>query len=489
MPVSDAVAFLSYVRADDEHERGRITWLRERLEGEVRMHTGRPFRIFQDNRDILWGQQWKRRLDDTLLSVTFLIPIITPGYFRSSACKDEFDKFLLREKQLGESRLILPIYYLSSDEIETSTEDSANEIAKVVASRNWSDWRGLRFKELISPEVGMAVSEMAGTIKGAMRELESIIAESKAPVPAPTDRPATRPEADIAKFTPEVPEIRGLAAAQRRKATQGGYYAYTKAFDEEIHAAALSTPEELLRLGKHLRVRCGRLRRQFNVELSAIEEELKQIDKPLVNNVTLLLDNSGSLRGPRVEFLASWAVILADLLDSHSVTTEILGFTTRAWKGGQAREQWLRDGKPKKPGRLNDLRHIVYKQFDDPAEICCETVSLMLRDGLFKENIDGEAILWAQERLHEPDTSASAILVVSDGAPVDDSTLQANSGNFLEQHLINTIAWVEKTSQTRLYGVGISHDVSRYYRNSLHVVKEERLGLQILEDWPNWLTV
>ena len=135
------VAFLSYVRADDEHDHGKITALRSRLEGEIRMHTGQEFKIFQDKRDLSWGQHWKTRLDDTLLSVTFLIPVITPSYFNSSACRDEFEKFSIREKQLGENRLILPIYYLSSDPIADANSEDSDEIAKILASRNWADWR------------------------------------------------------------------------------------------------------------------------------------------------------------------------------------------------------------------------------------------------------------------------------------------------------------------------------------------------------------
>ena len=163
MAQNDPIAFLSYVRADDEHDRGRITALRARLEGEVRMHTGKPFPIFQDKKDIKWGQQWKERLDSTLLNVTFLIPIVTPSYFQSYPCRDEFNKFLLREQQLGENHLILPIYYLTADEFGELNAKDADPIAKIIASRNWADWRSLRFLELTSASVEVAINDMAAT--------------------------------------------------------------------------------------------------------------------------------------------------------------------------------------------------------------------------------------------------------------------------------------------------------------------------------------
>ena len=160
---TDPLAFLSYVRTDDEHERGRITALRQRLEGEVRIQTGRPFVIFQDKKDILWGQQWKQRLDTELFNVTFLIPIITPSYFRSAACRDEFEKFVIREKQLGKDTLILPIYYLEADEINEVSGESGDAIATVLSQRNWADWRPMRFADIKTPEVERSIADMANT--------------------------------------------------------------------------------------------------------------------------------------------------------------------------------------------------------------------------------------------------------------------------------------------------------------------------------------
>jgi hypothetical protein len=152
MPEGSPVAFLSYVRSDDVHDSGRISELRRYLEGELKMQTGREFHIFQDRNDIAWGEQWRERIETTLRGVTFLIPIVTPSYFRSPACRSEFQTFVIREKELGEERLILPIYYVTCDEMDNDAETS-DEIAVVLKERNWADWRGFRFKELTSPEL------------------------------------------------------------------------------------------------------------------------------------------------------------------------------------------------------------------------------------------------------------------------------------------------------------------------------------------------
>ncbi|MCS6779924.1 MAG: cobaltochelatase subunit CobT [Geminicoccaceae bacterium] len=192
--------------------------------------------------------------------------------------------------------------------------------------------------------------------------------------------------------------------------------------------------------------------------------------------VCLLIDNSGSMRGRPIAVAAMSADILARTLERCGVKVEILGFTTRAWKGGQAREAWLRAGKPHNPGRLNDLRHIVYKPADVPWRRARANLGLMLREGLLKENIDGEAILWAHGRLVQRPEQRRILMVISDGAPVDDSTLSANPGNYLERHLREVIAWVEARGEVDLLAIGIGHDVTRYYRRAVTISDPEQLG-------------
>ncbi|MDE2404527.1 MAG: cobaltochelatase subunit CobT [Sphingomonadales bacterium] len=197
--------------------------------------------------------------------------------------------------------------------------------------------------------------------------------------------------------------------------------------------------------------------------------------------VTLLLDNSGSMRGRPISIAAISADVLARTLERCGVKTEILGFTTRAWKGGQSREAWLGGGKPAHPGRLNDLRHIVYKQADEPYRRGRKNLGLMMREGLLKENIDGEALIWAHTRLLARPEDRRILMVISDGAPVDDSTLSVNSAGYLEQHLRRVIDWIEKQSPVQLVAIGIGHDVTRYYRRAVTIMDVEQLGGTMIE--------
>ncbi len=192
--------------------------------------------------------------------------------------------------------------------------------------------------------------------------------------------------------------------------------------------------------------------------------------------VTLLIDNSGSMRGRPIMVAALCADILARTLERCSVKTEILGFTTRAWKGGHARELWVKSGKPAQPGRLNDLRHIVYKSADAPWRRARKNLGLMMREGLLKENIDGEALVWAHQRLLGRPEARKILMVISDGAPVDDSTLSVNSGHYLERHLREVIGQIEQASPVELIAIGIGHDVTRYYRRAVTIVDVEQLG-------------
>ena len=192
--------------------------------------------------------------------------------------------------------------------------------------------------------------------------------------------------------------------------------------------------------------------------------------------VTLLLDNSGSMRGRPITVAATCADILARTLERCGVKVEILGFTTRAWKGGQAREAWLQAGKPASPGRLNDLRHIIYKGADAPWRRVRRNLGLMMREGLLKENIDGEALLWAHERLLARPEQRRILMMISDGAPVDDSTLSVNAGNYLERHLRYVIGEIETRSPVELIAIGIGHDVTRYYKRAVTIVDAEELA-------------
>jgi cobaltochelatase CobT len=192
--------------------------------------------------------------------------------------------------------------------------------------------------------------------------------------------------------------------------------------------------------------------------------------------VTLLLDNSGSMRGRPITVAATCADILARTLERCGVKVEILGFTTRAWKGGQAREFWLQNGKPANPGRLNDLRHIIYKAADAPWRRARKNLGLMMREGLLKENIDGEALDWAHKRLLGRSEQRKILMMISDGAPVDDSTLSVNPGNYLERHLRWIIEEIETRSPVELIAIGIGHDVTRYYRRAVTIVDAEELG-------------
>ena len=192
--------------------------------------------------------------------------------------------------------------------------------------------------------------------------------------------------------------------------------------------------------------------------------------------VTLLIDNSGSMRGRPITIAAICADILSRTLERCSVKVEILGFTTKNWKGGKSREFWNKEGKPKKPGRLNDLRHIIYKGADTHWRQCKNNLGLMLKEGLLKENIDGEAISWAFNRLKKRKEERKILMVISDGAPVDDSTLSVNSGDFLEKHLKKIVKFIEEKTETEILAIGIGHDVSRYYSRAIKITDVNELG-------------
>lgn len=485
----DPLAFLSYVRDDDTHDLGRISVLRERLEGEVRMQTGRPFPIFQDRNDINWGERWRERIKEAIDSISFLIPIITPSYFRSHMCREEFDAFLLRERALGLPRLILPIYYVTADEINDAAKHP-DSMAAVLRERNWSDWRELRFPPLDQPIIREQIATLVKTIKETMVDLRAELdaaTQSKLPLaqgvrPPPPPAEVTVPPPVIAANPLAIPVARvEIASASALKRVQKQpYYVYTTKFDEEISPRQLMSSDESLGLHQALL----KIIREQTVQFEdAIENETTQI-ADFVNDqdisLSILIDNSGSMRGDKIQNVAAWTSIASSIMSGAGISNEILGFTTKAWKGGQSRQMWLDDKKPENPGRLNDLRHIIYKSFDETFQEADINFSLMIKDGLLKENIDGEALLWAYSRLQRRHAERKILVVLSDGAPVDDSTLMVNNGYFLRDHLQSSAFWIKSRGEIELYGVGIGHKVDAYYGQSCPTLDDKQVGPDLL---------
>jgi len=291
------------------------------------------------------------------------------------------------------------------------------------------------------------------------------------------------------------------------------YRTFTTRFDEIVEAGELCDEEELGRLRAYLDQQLGglqnvvtrlanRLQRRLLAQQARswdFDQEEGMLDAARLARVvvspahslsykierdtefrdtvvSLLIDNSGSMRGRPIAIAAICADILARTLERCGVATEILGFTTRGWKGGQSREAWLSAGRPLNPGRLNDLRHIVYKRADDPYRRARRNLGLMMREGLLKENIDGEALLWAHNRLIARPEERRILMVISDGAPVDDSTASANGGSYLEKHLRQVIEWIERRSPVELIAIGIGHDVTRYYDRAVTIMDADQLA-------------
>jgi cobaltochelatase CobT len=291
------------------------------------------------------------------------------------------------------------------------------------------------------------------------------------------------------------------------------YKSYTQEFDETIFAQELEDEEELVRLRQNLDQQllslknfisklANKLQRkllakqnrswEFDLEEGSLDtSKLTRIIIDPLNSlsfkkekdikfkdtlVTILIDNSGSMRGKPISVAAICADILARTLERCSVKVEILGFTTKHWKGGQSRKKWVNNEKPLFPGRLNDLRHIIYKSADTPWRQSKNNMGLMLKEGLLKENIDGEALTWAHNKILKRKEERKILMVISDGAPVDDSTLSTNSSDFLENNLKQVVKWIEKNSSVELLAVGIGHDVTRYYDKAVKITDVQDLG-------------
>ena len=296
------------------------------------------------------------------------------------------------------------------------------------------------------------------------------------------------------------------------------YKAFTTRFDEIVEAGELCDEEELGRLRAYLDQQMGglqnvvtrlanRLQRRLLAQQARswdFDQEEGLLDAARLARVvvspghslsykierdtefrdtvvSLLIDNSGSMRGRPIAIAAICADILTRTLERCGVATEVLGFTTRGWKGGQSREAWLSAGRPPNPGRLNDLRHVVYKRADEPYRHSRRNLGLMMREGLLKENIDGEALLWAHARLIARPEERRILMVISDGAPVDDSTASANGGSYLERHLRQVIDWIEKRSTVELIAIGIGHDVTRYYTRAVTIMDADQLAGAMVE--------
>jgi cobaltochelatase CobT len=335
---------------------------------------------------------------------------------------------------------------------------------------------------------------------------------------ADAERDADQDEGEAASGDEGTEQARSPSGRNWHDAPASDYREYTKRFDEVVEASELCDPEELNRLRAYLDQQmsqlqgvvtrlANRLQRRLMAQQARswdFDQEEGMLDAARLARVvaspahslsykieretdfkdtvvSLLIDNSGSMRGRPISIAATCADIMTRTLERCGVATEVLGFTTRAWKGGQSREAWLAEGRPSEPGRLNDLRHIIYKRADQPYRHARRHLGLMMREGLLKENIDGEALIWAHNRLLARPEERRILLVISDGAPVDDSTASANSGTYLEKHLRQVIGWIESRSSVELAAIGIGHDVTRYYSRAVTIMDAEQLGGALID--------
>ncbi len=419
---------------------------------------------------------------------------------KAAAALDKLGRSLLDQRAFAKAVHRLLASLDMANDAENESDESEQSEDQNAPPDNADQAEGEGEEQSSSEQMEMEVSdEKAEDIEeGAMEAAEAPSAE----LPEETD----------AGDSEEASENRpNTAPASERRGPE--YKAYTTKYDEVVNAEDLCDPEELQRLRDYLDKQlqnlssvvarlANRLQRrllaqqnrswEFDLEEGVLDSaRLTRIiidpQQPLSFKrekdmdfrdtvVTLLLDNSGSMRGRPITVAATCADILARTLERCGVKVEILGFTTRAWKGGQSREAWLQAGKPANPGRLNDLRHLVYKSADAPWRRVRKNLGLMMREGLLKENIDGEALDWAHQRLLGRPEQRKILMMISDGAPVDDSTLSVNAGNYLERHLRRVIEEIETRSPVELIAIGIGHDVTRYYRRALTIVDAEELG-------------
>ncbi len=440
--------------------------IREKLTGEPPPKVAR-------NAVNCWRQYLEQKAGDDMARLA--------GVVRDQRAFARLTRTILKDLQLAEEMSQEP----GTDEGEPSEEDQTDGA---------EDTQGTETKESDTPDTQM--SEDASDTK------DDVSAETETELPDPDNgkelKEGNRP------WRPDLP----FSDVER-----WDYRVFSKQFDEIVNAEELCDAEELTRLRNFLdqqlqpvqglvsrlanklqRLLMAQQNRSWQFDLEEGVLDTARLTRIVIDPmyplsfkhesdiqfrdtvVTLLLDNSGSMRGRPIMVAAMCADILARTLERCAVKVEILGFTTRAWKGGQARERWLADGKTPHPGRLNDLRHIVYKSADAPWRRAKRNLGLMMREGLLKENIDGEALMWAHSRLIARPEARRILMVISDGAPVDDSTLSVNTGNYLDQHLRIVIAEIENKSNVELSAIGIGHDVTRYYRNAVTIIDAEQLG-------------
>ncbi|MHA6325462.1 cobaltochelatase subunit CobT [Roseivivax sp. CAU 1753] len=380
------------------------------------------------------------------------------------------------------------------DDLDDESQDDADEGGEEQDDQNQGDEDSGEEDADASPEQSQEQTQDASQAQVSMEDVGDQDQADEVEMPegeSPMEPPAPQPVSDA----------------------DPNYRVYTAEFDEEIKAEELAEPAELERLRAYLdqqldplKGAVSRLANKLQRRLQAQQNRSWEFDLEegildagrlarVVSNpttplsfkvekdmefrdtvVTLLLDNSGSMRGRPISIAAICADVLARTLERCDVKVEILGFTTRAWKGGQSREKWLNSGREQQPGRLNDLRHIIYKAADAPWRRARANLGLMMKEGLLKENIDGEALEWAHRRLAGRPEARRILMVISDGAPVDDSTLSVNPANYLEKHLRDVIAMVERRRQVELLAIGIGHDVTRYYDRAVTITDVEQLA-------------
>ena len=419
---------------------------------------------------------------------------------RAGADLDKLDRLLEDQRGFGRSihKLLQSLEMADPSSFDREEENDEEDENQAQDDADQSEGEGQEAESGQTLEMDTAESSADDMEEGAMESPDAPAGETL----EEQDDGEAEEAAESRRPQPPVTEGRGP-----------DYKAFTQKFDEVVPAEQLCDAEELERLRAYLDKQlnnlssvvarlANRLQRRLMAQQSrAWEFDLEEgmLDPARLSRVvidpqqplsfkrekdtdfrdtvvTLLLDNSGSMRGRPITVAATCADILARTLERCGVKVEILGFTTKAWKGGQSREAWLQGGKPATPGRLNDLRHVIYKSADAPWRRARRNLGLMMREGLLKENIDGEALDWAHKRLLGRPEQRKILMMISDGAPVDDSTLSVNAGNYLEKHLRAMIEEIETRSPVELIAIGIGHDVTRYYRRAVTIVDAEELG-------------
>ncbi len=414
--------------------------------------------------------------------------------------KDLFDKSINKELKKLDSQL------------ENQSEFS-RIVANLIDSLDFQDSSSKEEEEKKEVQNEDSSSSQENQDEGALSEQENQRDDSALNIVETSFESSSENEDSDQKETQEVTGNPNLLARNQKHIQKEKYKIFTNEYDEVKNAEELEIENEITRLRKsldqqltNLQDLVGKLANKLQRQLLAkqnrswefdLEEgilDAAKLSRVVANPlhalsykmekeiefkdtiVTILIDNSGSMRGRPISVAAICADILSRTLERCSVKVEILGFTTKNWKGGKSREKWNVENKPANPGRLNDLRHIIYKSADKPWRQSKKNLGLMLKEGLLKENIDGEALLWAFKRISTRKEERKILMVISDGAPVDDSTLSVNSGDYLEKHLKKTVKWIEENSNIEILAIGIGHDVTRYYNKAIKIADVQELG-------------